>query len=243
MSATYVIGDIHGALKALQQLIKRIAPAKEDTFIFLGDYVDGWSESAGVVAYLMELEQQHRCIFMKGNHDAWCELWLKGISPGELWLKQGGSATVKSYEALSKEQKQVHLAFYNRLLNFYEDGQQRLFIHGGFTSLRGPANDRYEGSWYWDRTLWELALATDKRLHKNSVYYPERLLLYEEIFIGHTPTIFYNEFMPMKAMNVNNIDTGAAYTGKISAMNINTKKVWQSDTVQSLYPNEKGRNI
>jgi serine/threonine protein phosphatase 1 len=155
---------------------------------------------------------------------------------------QGGAATVKSYEGLSTVDKQAHLAFYNRLLNFYEDGQQRLFVHGGFTSLRGPANDRFEGSWYWDRTLWELALATDKRLKKDSIYYPERLLLYEEIFIGHTPTIFYNEWMPMRVMNVNNVDTGAAYTGKLSAMNIDTKEVWQSDTVQLLYPNEKGRN-
>lgn len=34
MPATYVIGDIHGALKALKQLIARIAPTEEDTLIF-----------------------------------------------------------------------------------------------------------------------------------------------------------------------------------------------------------------
>jgi serine/threonine protein phosphatase 1 len=43
---TLVIGDIHGGLRALHQ-IKRAKVTKEDTLIFLGDYVDGWSHLAG----------------------------------------------------------------------------------------------------------------------------------------------------------------------------------------------------
>ena len=42
--------------------------------------------------------------------------------------------------------------------------------------------------------------------------------------------------------NIWNVDTGAAFKGKISAMNINSKEVFQSDLLPSLYPNEKGRN-
>ena len=44
MGRTYVIGDIHGAQKALEQAIKRAALQKDDKLIFLGDYVDGWSQ-------------------------------------------------------------------------------------------------------------------------------------------------------------------------------------------------------
>jgi serine/threonine protein phosphatase 1 len=47
MAKTYVIGDIHGALKALKQIIVRLNPQQDDKLIFLGDYVDGWSESYG----------------------------------------------------------------------------------------------------------------------------------------------------------------------------------------------------
>ena len=46
MHTTYVIGDIHGALKALIQVLEKVQPTTNDTFVFLGDYVDGWSESA-----------------------------------------------------------------------------------------------------------------------------------------------------------------------------------------------------
>lgn len=48
---TFVIGDIHGGLKALQQLMERMQPKEEDTLVFLGDYVDGWSESAMLMEY------------------------------------------------------------------------------------------------------------------------------------------------------------------------------------------------
>ncbi len=48
--------------------------------------------------------------------------------------------------------------------------------------------------------------------------------------------------MPMKACNVWNIDTGAAFYGRLSAMNIDTKQFIQSDVVLELYPAEKGRN-
>jgi len=46
----------------------------------------------------------------------------------------------------------------------------------------------------------------------------------------------------MNGCNVWNVDTGAAFYGKLTAMDIDTKKFWQSDPVQQLYPNEKGRN-
>ncbi|MCW3467262.1 metallophosphoesterase family protein [Chitinophaga nivalis] len=242
MPSTYVIGDIHGALKALQQLIGRVAPAKEDQLIFLGDYVDGWSESAGVIAYLMELAQQHPCIFLRGNHDAWCQAWMNGASPDPSWLIHGGKATIASYTPLSEAAKKQHYAFFYDMRNYHIDAQNRLFIHAGFTSMHGPAHERFEAMTYWDRTLWEMALAMDKRIERDSALYPKRLRQFEEIFIGHTPTLNYDEYLPMKACNVYNVDTGAAFTGKLSAMDIASKEVWQSDTVQTLYPHEKGRN-
>ena len=65
---------------------------------------------------------------------------------------------------------------------------------------------------------------------------------YKEIYIGHTPTTRFNKYDPMQAANVWNIDTGAAFTGKLSIIDIDTKEVFQSDTLMHLYPNEMGRN-
>lgn len=240
--ATYVIGDIHGALKALQQLIEKINPKEEDTLIFLGDCVDGWSESAGVIAWLMELQHRYHCVFIKGNHDAWCESWLNGVMPEPIWVRSGGAATISSYENLPDDVRALHREFINRMRLFFIDDQQRLFVHAGFTSLHGPEHERFEHMLYWDRSLWELALALDSRLSPESLFYPRRLKKFKEIYLGHTPTLNYGEEAPMRAANVYNLDTGAAFTGRISALNIDTKEVWQSDVVQWMYPGEKGRN-
>lgn len=242
MPRTFVIGDIHGALKALQQIIRLINPQPDDELIFLGDYVDGWSESAGVIDYLIALDQQYRCIFIKGNHDAWCEDWLSGKEASTTWMLHGGKLTVESYQHFSRERKQEHLAFFNRMHNYYVDDTNRLFIHAGFSSMHGPDQEHYASNYAWDRTLWEMALTMDSRIAKDSKLYPKRLLLYREIFIGHTPTLNYDVDTPMHACNVWNLDTGAAFYGRLSVMDIDTQQVVQSDIVQELYPGEKGRN-
>lgn len=240
--AVFVIGDIHGACRALQQLIERVQPQHGDTFIFLGDYVDGWSQSAEVIRYLIKLDESFICFFIKGNHDAWCEQWMNTGIPDPLWLRQGGASTVQSYETSKPEEWAIHREFLNRLMDYYVDDENRLFIHAGFSSMHGPEKEHYETNYYWDRTLWEMALTMDKRIQKDSKLYPKRLLLFKEIFIGHTPTLGYDETLPMHACNVWNMDTGAAYYGKLSAMNIDTREVWQSDEVYLLYPGETGRN-
>jgi serine/threonine protein phosphatase 1 len=239
---TFVIGDIHGALKALQQIIVKLELQQNDKLIFLGDYVDGWSQSAEVIAYLIDLEAKYSCVFIKGNHDAWCEDWLKGNLPNQTWLFHGGKITVESYKMLNERSKLEHLHFFNRMFNYYEDDKNRLFIHAGFSSMHGPRHEHYESNYSWDRTLWETALTMDKSIQKDSKRYPKRLLLYRDIYIGHTPTLNYDIEIPMNACNVWNMDTGAAFYGRLSAMDIDSKEIFQSDIVKNLYPNEKGRN-
>lgn len=242
MSRTFVIGDIHGALKALQQLIVQLKLQQDDKLIFLGDYVDGWSESAGVIQYLINLSKQQNCVFIKGNHDAWCQDWLRDLSANDTWLLHGGKLTVESYQRVSAIVKKQHLEFFERLKDYYVDEQNRLFIHAGFSSMHGPAQERYSSNYSWDRTLWEMALTMDNRISKESKLYPKRLLLFNEIYIGHTPTLYYDVSKPMNACNVWNIDTGAAFYGPLSALNIDSKQIYQSDIVLHLYPGEKGRN-
>ncbi|MBL1221561.1 serine/threonine protein phosphatase [Chryseobacterium sp. L7] len=242
MGRTLVIGDIHGGLKALKQVFERAGIAAADQFIFLGDYVDGWSESAQVIQFLTELSGKHECIFIKGNHDAWCEDWLSSGDGPDVWLFNGGKSTVDSYNDYSLEDLDLHLEFFQRMKNYHVDDENRLFIHAGYSSMHGPEKEVYSSNYRWDRTLWETAVAMDTKLEKNSELYPKRLLLYKEIFIGHTPTLDIGIKHPANKANIWNMDTGAAFTGALSMMDIETKEFWQSDPLPSLYPDEKGRN-
>jgi len=239
---TLVIGDIHGADLALQQAMQRAQVTHKDTVICLGDYVDGWSGSSAVISRLIRLNETNECIFIKGNHDAWCEEWLDNGASNITWLYNGGEATLSSYDHFSREDKQLHLRFFQRMRGYYVDAKNRLFLHAGFSSMHGPAHETYTSNFSWDRTLWEAALALDPTLEKTSPYYPKRLKLFEEIYIGHTPTINYGTDQPMNRANLWNMDTGAAFDGRVTVLDVDSKEFWQSDPVRTLYPKEKGRN-
>lgn len=238
---TFVIGDIHGGLKALDQLIQKLELQADDRLIFVGDYVDGWSESAQVIDRLLELDTAYACIFIKGNHDEWCEAWLRTGDKDLTWFMHGGKETIESYENYSEGKKFIHLEFFERMKDFVID-EGRLYIHAGFTSMHGPEQEHHKSNFGWDRTLWEVALAVHPDLDFDSIRYPARLKQFNEIYIGHTPTTKYDESRPMNEANVWNVDTGAAFKGALSAIEIGSKGIYQSDEVWTLYPDEKGRN-
>lgn len=242
MGRTLVIGDIHGGLKALEQLLKRAKVDLEDHLIFLGDYVDGWSDSAAVIDLLITLSRKQKTTFLRGNHDDLVSQWLEGAPLNPIWMRHGGQSTLDSYTALSDAAKAEHLDFYKGLQDYYVDPQNRMFCHAGFQNINGPQYEWHSTAFYWDRTLWEMACALDQDLLPGDVLYPKRLLLFKEIYIGHTPVTRIGHTLPVQKASVWNMDTGAAFLGTISLMDINTKQVWQSDPVYELYPDESGRN-
>ncbi|MDB2606835.1 serine/threonine protein phosphatase [Zobellia sp.] len=239
---TLVIGDIHSGLKGLEQVLERAEVTPKDQLIFLGDYVDGWSQAVETVNFLIDLKSSHNCRFVRGNHDELCLEWLRDGKDNPLWLQHGGGATLASYEKADQETKESHILFYQNLENYHLDTKNRLFLHAGFTNLKGVGHEYFEQTFYWDRTLWELARSLNPDLKKTNPHYPKRLLNYKEVFIGHTPISKTGAAEPTQAANVWNVDTGAAFKGSLTMLDVDTKTVWQSDPVHTLYPNEPGRN-
>ena len=242
MSRTLAIGDIHGGLKALIQLLERVSLTSKDRLIFLGDYVDGWSDSAKTVSYLIELAKQNSCIFIRGNHDDLVHTWLKYGEQNEKWLEHGGQSSIDAYRNFSEKEKKEHIWFFEEMFNFYKDEKGHLFVHAGFTNLHGPDYEYHDTGFYWDRTLWEMALAMDPKLKRDDSFYPSRLSHFKEIYIGHTPVVKIGKTKPVNKANIWNVDTGAAFKGPLSAIDIATKEIYQSDPVYTLYKNESGRN-
>ncbi len=242
MGRTLAIGDLHGGLKALIDLLEKIDLRPEDELIFLGDYVDGWSDSAKTVSYLIELSKQNSCVFIRGNHDDLAHRWLEDGEMNQKWLDHGGQSSIDGYRNFSTEEKKEHIDFYRQMFNYHRDQSGRLFVHAGFTNMHGPDYEYHETGFYWDRTLWEMVLSLDENLSKNDDFYPKRLQHFNEIYIGHTPVTRIGKTKPFNKANVWNVDTGAAFKGPISAIDVDNKEIYQSDPVYTYYPKEKGRN-
>lgn len=239
---TLVIGDIHGGLRALHQIMERAKVTKSDTLIFLGDYVDGWSQSPQVIDFLIRLKTTHNCVYIRGNHDELLLHWLKDTTDNLLWYKHGGESTVLAYESVNEATKKKHIEFLESLQDYYLDEENRLFIHAGFTNMNGVYFEYFPKLFYWDRTLWETALALDKTMKPNDQFYPKRLTLYKEVYIGHTPVSRIGKTIPVQMACVWNMDTSAAFKGPLTIMDVNTKEFWQSEPLYHLYFDEKGRN-
>lgn len=239
---TLVIGDIHSGLKGLKQILERAAVTAEDRLIFLGDYVDAWSDAVETVDFLIALKNTHNCIFIRGNHDELCYDWLMRKEENAQWEQHGGLATMASYKKASAKTIEKHKEFYKGLQNYYLDDENRLFLHAGFTNLKGISYEYFTKTFYWDRTLWELVLSLDTKMSTQHKHYPKRLLCYNEIFIGHTPVTRIGKTTPVNGANVWNVDTGAAFMGPLTILDVDTKEYWQSDPVYTLYPAENGRN-
>jgi len=157
---TFCIGDIHGNYKGLLQVLKKSNfNYDNDTLITLGDIADGWSEVPQCVDELLNIKNR---IDIGGNHDLWLYEWLKfGMMPN-VWVNQGGRATINAYLIDGKMADPKHLDFFAKQANYYIDDKNRAFVHGGYTSHKGAGHELSNSQYYWDRTLWDIALASKK---------------------------------------------------------------------------------
>jgi serine/threonine protein phosphatase 1 len=224
---TYVIGDIHGAFRALQQVLER-SPFRPgiDRLIQLGDVADGWPETPQCVELLLSIPNS---VWLQGNHDWWAAEWL-ATQPTMLhlsmsWYTQGGKATYEAYQNKPDSYCKRHFHdFFGEQLPYFEDESGNLYVHASYDPML-PITEQDPEDLIWSRTLWREHLAA---------------VGYEECFIGHTPTWLESE-VPCQRANVWNLDQGAGFKGRLSMMNVRTKEFVQSDIVQELYPGVKGR--
>ncbi|GGG30478.1 metallophosphoesterase family protein [Pontibacter amylolyticus] len=234
----FVISDSHGGYKALVQCLERCGFDKgKDQLIFLGDVVDGWSETKESIDLLLKLKH---LVYLLGNHDQWALKYYTGqlTQEAELksWLRQGGAATVASYGE-SKSMPPEHLELLQQAKLYLVTDDNLLFVHAGFDTSK-PLTETDVFTLIWSRDFIEnhyRSYQKGKPFHING---------YKEVYIGHTPTILLDkkQTTPLRMDNLILLDTGAGYTGRLSIMDIDSQQVWQSDPVMTLYPQEEGRS-
>lgn len=205
------VGDIHGCLNLLQQLMQKVAPRADDQIIFLGDYIDRGPDSRGVIDYLLDFrERWPKTVFLKGNHEAMLLNFLAGHERLR-YLLNGGEATLYGYRRKGELAiPQSHLQFFRDLILFFET-EHHLFVHAGLRPGISPQNQS-EDDLLWIR---EDFLKSDYRWGKTIVF-------------GHTPM----RKPHLKPERIG-LDTGAAYGLSLSCCDVMCRKVW---TVQAQRP-------
>lgn len=225
----FVIGDIHGAHRALLQCFERSGfDRRHDLLICLGDLCDGWSEVDRVFDELLDLRNM---VLLLGNHDQWLlQFWLTGDAP-DSWLNQGGEATLLSVQ-------QGDTSAFKGLLKkarLYYELENNLFVHGGILT-QVPLEQQDEDVFLWDRSLVRRALLLKQHNQETN------LTRYQKVYVGHTPTINFGPAVPLHACEVCMMDTGAGWPGGVlTVMDIDSGEFFQSEPVDRLYPGTTGR--
>ena len=67
---TILLGDVHGCLDELRDLLSLLALTRDDVLVSLGDLVDKGPYSAEVVQHLRDLRYTgHNVVLVEGNHE------------------------------------------------------------------------------------------------------------------------------------------------------------------------------
>lgn len=226
----YAIGDIHGRVDLLTQLIRKIETDNQSRkgksrLLFLGDYIDRGLFSRQVIELLLQLRKKVKPapIFLLGNHEQVMREVLRGDEMLLLsWMHWGGRETLLSYgvtpPANEKEVKaaQANLAaktpkehqdFLDLLENSAEYGDY-FFCHAGVRPGIG-LYDQNEQDLIWIRHEF---LKHEGDFGKIVVH-------------GHSISM-----QPEILANRINIDTGAYATGTLTALGLEGSKQWLIQT-------------
>lgn len=220
-TVVYAVGDVHGCLDLLLRLQQEIAEdmagrkASRRVVVYLGDYIDRGPDSRGVIEHLAQKPLAGcESVHLAGNHDRWLLDFLDDPGQGQMWLMNGGRATLASYgvaggpaggasaaqaetlrDALDRALPDHHRRFLQRLRYHHEEGDY-FFAHAGVRPGI-PLAEQTADDLLWIR---EDFLYSDADFGKVVVH-------------GHTPT-----HTPEEYPNRIGIDTGAFMSGRLTAV-------------------------
>ncbi len=219
--AVYAVGDIHGRLDLLEDLLRRISEdagrhgAVSRCLGFLGDYIDRGPESRGVIGRLIDDPLAgFETVRLMGNHEEAMLDFLDGHSDGLDWLSFGGLETLLSYQvplkalpntlaAVTELRRSLALAVPGRHVDFLRNSVlshaegDYLFVHAGVRP--GLALDK--------QTAHDLLWIRDDFLRVR-VPVPNHVVVH-----GHTIVD-----QPQNREHRVNVDTGAFISGRLTCL-------------------------
>jgi serine/threonine protein phosphatase 1 len=221
----YAVGDVHGHLDLLEQVMARIdddcrkTPPANTIEVYLGDYIDSGPASRQVLDRLIARGSERNAVFLKGNHETYIGEFIANPAIFAEWRQYGGFETLVSYglrptmktdpaglvelaKAFSFTLPASHQHFLKRLPLFVTFGDF-FFVHAGVRP-RVPLKQQREEDLLWIR---------------------DDFLLYEDDFEkvivhGHTPVR-----EPDVRPNRINIDTGAYATGRLTCLMLERDRI------------------
>lgn len=222
-----IIGDLHGCTAELRTLLAEMGWQQEELHpaespwgsevwrhplgrkaIFVGDLVDRGPEVLDTIRVVRNMIQAGQAFCVAGNHDVKLVRWLRGK---QVQVRHGLEQSIAELEPLPPEDRSRIESFLDGLISHYVlDGGKLVVAHAG---LREEMHGRGSGAVREFCLFGETTGETDEfglpvRYNWAAEYRGKATVVY-----GHTP-VPEAEWLN----NTVNIDTGAVFGGKLTAM-------------------------
>ena len=212
-----IIGDVHGCLHELTDLVGelgyavvdgKVQPRPDRKLVFVGDLVDRGPDSAGVLRFAMDAQQNAGAIIVPGNHD---EKLLKKLRGKDVQLTHGLDLTWAQLEAETPEFRTEVRDFLDGLRSHYVlDGGKLVVAHAGMREeYAGRASGRVRSFALYGETTGE----TDEVGRPIRMDWARNYRGSAAVVYGHTPV--------RDAKWRNNticIDTACVFGGSLTAL-------------------------
>lgn len=228
MSRVIIIGDVHGCLAELLELVEKTGfNPKEDRLILAGDLVDRGPQSVDVVKWARENAE-----IVRGNHDdryvklhqkmQWHKDHPKDLKPQ--WLKNYPDRIV-IYKGLSEDD---HQWLAEAPVRIWLPEHKTVVVHAGFKP-GVPLEEQDDNSMMHVRFLYQVASGyVPARLSKDNDYsQPLESVFWADLYDGDWNVVYGHHVWDYDNIQVheNNkgikcygIDTGCCFGGSLSAL-------------------------
>jgi len=220
-----VVGDVHGYYEKLRQVMELACYNPDrDKLVLLGDYVDRGPDSRRVVSEVMKLVAVG-AVALYGNHEDMMLAALRShrsvtLSSDALeqWYANGGEITLSSYRDRSGC-LDAHLEFLGTLPRWHEENGF-LFVHAGVRSgIPIDQQDSHDLIWIREPYILGYKGPQDVVTGHTPTQYLERYGLFSNIDDASSPVVREHKIF---------LDTGVAWGGPLTLMELPTQKIWQA---------------
>lgn len=224
----YAVGDVHGRLDLLDELLdridrhRRVYPIARPVQVFVGDYIDRGPASAQVLDRLIAWSADNETVCLKGNHDTFIFEFLRRPAVLRDWSAIGGLETLRSYALKpmlnpdSASQKELSVAL-------------RMGLPKAHRTFLGSLQISFScGRYFFVHAGVRPGIPLQKQSEEDLLWIRDEFLLHEQPFEkiivhGHTPV----RDIDVRPNRIN-IDTGAFATGKLSCL------IFEQDSIEPL---------
>ena len=224
-----IIGDIHGCIEELNELIGKIALQPSDSLYFIGDLIDRGPDSVDVVKKCYSLSLEYSVKLILGNHEEKFLRYLKHIeSKTGLETQMSG---VDEFPQLITGLEKVEIDFLRSAYYSIELQEEKItLLHAGISNqVKFPFPKTYQYGIDNPKEFKGLDLITKVRFLS-----PEGKFIglneetevdkywaevyngsYGHIYFGHQP---FMQELPENFVNATGLDTGCVFGGWLSAV-------------------------